>query len=151
MTKAVSVSRAVSGLTTSGDRLLGVNGWRVQSASNSVSASRTALLSLVETPKLRLFVVSAVVKLKANRCSVSSTIMYLRVIADELVAGARHGDARLEHALFEFSQPALTAAIGMGDQHADADAALHGGGERLLDLLAIDSEDREVDRSGGRA
>ena len=73
---AVSMSRAVSGLTTSGDRL-GPNGWREQSASNNASASRTALLSLVETPKLRLLVVSAVVRLNANRCSVSSTTMYL--------------------------------------------------------------------------
>ena len=75
----------------------------------------------------------------------------LAVVADELVAGARDGDARLEHALLEFSQPALTAAIGMGHQHANADAALNGGAERLLDLLAIDSEDREVNGTGGRA
>ena len=75
----------------------------------------------------------------------------LGVVADELVAGTRHGDARLEHALFEFAQPALTAAIGMGDEHADADAALYRSGERLLDLLAIDSEDRDVDRTCVRA
>ena len=73
----------------------------------------------------------------------------LAVIADELVAGARHRDARFEHALLEFPQPALAAAIGMGHQHANADAALNGGGERLLDFLAIDPEDRDVNAPAG--
>ena len=69
-----------------------------------------------------------------------------RVIPQQVVGGPRHGNARGQQPLLELAQARFAAAIGVGDERAHDDAALHGRGERLLDLVAIEPEDEDVDR-----
>ena len=68
---------------------MGTNGWRLLSASNSARASRTALASLVETPKLRLLIVSDVGEIEREQVQRVVDDQELAVVADEVVAGAR--------------------------------------------------------------
>jgi hypothetical protein len=74
--KLVSIGRAVSGLTTSGERP-GTYGCRFESAANSLATSDTARLSFVDSAKLRLLSMSRRVKLNPKTCSSLSARRYL--------------------------------------------------------------------------
>jgi len=71
---------------------------------------------------------------------------HLAVVAGEVVGGAGHGGAGLEEPQFELAQLLFTALVGVGDERADHDAASDCGMQRLLDFLAIEPEDDDVDR-----
>ena len=70
----------------------------------------------------------------------------LRVIANQVVRGSRHGDAGGEQPLFELAQPRLAAPVGVRDQRTDGDAALDRGGQRFLDLVVVETKDEDIDR-----
>ena len=73
----------------------------------------------------------------------------LGVIAEQVVGRPRHQHAGGEQPLLELAQPRFAAAIGVRDQRAHVHAALHRGRQRLLDLVAIEPEDEDVDLLAG--
>ena len=101
-------------------------------------------------PKLRLF--SHVEAGEVEAVDVKDPAVddhHLAVVADQIVGGARHGDAGLEQVHLELAQDLGAAAIVMGGQRPHADAAGDGGLQRARDLQAIEPEDQDVDATFG--
>src|ERR1044072_1241577 len=66
---------------------------------------------------------------------------HLAVIAHHVVVRAVDGDALLQHALFELAQALFAALVRVRDERDDFDAALDRGGQRLLELVEVETED----------
>src|SRR5436190_980824 len=69
----------------------------------------------------------------------------LAVIADEVVAGAVDRRAGAEQTLFELPQSPRSAFVGVGDERMDVHAARDGRVQRVLDVVAVESEDDQLD------
>jgi hypothetical protein len=68
----------------------------------------------------------------------------LGVVADQVVAGTGNGDSGREQAKFELAEKLVAAAMGVGDEGADADAAADRRFEGAGDFVPIVPEDGDV-------
>ena len=90
------------------------------SASNSFNASATALRSRRRDGEAAALEDVELREIEAEEVQGVVRNHVLRVIAQQVVGGSRHRDAGREQPLFELAQSALAAAIGVGDERADA-------------------------------
>jgi hypothetical protein len=70
---------------------------------------------------------------------------HLRVIPRQIGGCPRHRDAAVQQPRLELPQVLLTAAIGVRDERADGDAAVHGRLQRLLELRPVEPEYDDID------
>jgi hypothetical protein len=75
---------------------------------------------------------------------------HLRVVTDELIRGARDGDARLQHAELELAEALLPSRVGVGNDRPHRHAAFDRRLDRLFQRLEVEAEDEQVERLGGR-
>jgi hypothetical protein len=71
------------------------------------------------------------------------------VITHEVIGGARDGDTSLEQLQLELAQLLVAAAVGVGGQRPDVDAALHGALQGFGNRVVVEPEDQDVDRPPG--
>src|SRR5439155_9554181 len=69
---------------------------------------------------------------------------HLAVVANEIVRGARDGDAPFEQLHLELPQCLCAAPVRVCGQGADADTAPHGGLELAGDVPAVEPEDEQI-------